>query len=171
MLSSFVSLIAFHPFVRCLNTYIRSMSEDLPSISMQDFNRVKSIFKQNADVVCKINAVFNFLLSDVLLIVVISILKDIFQLFMLVASLDSFAISFEKGARHPDPEMIATASKWMAIDAFVVIAKCTLIGLTARKIKATNREIKRILTHLHDLASQYIEKPSEIYQSVNGLPI
>lgn len=150
-----------------LNRYVHSLSKDISSVSLVDLQRVKDVFKKNADLVCAVNGMFNLLLSDILIIVLINVLKDIFQVFMLLASLDSFSISLQKGSRQIDAELLSTATKWILIDLVVLLCKCMLIGLAVSKVKKTNGEIRQILSHLHDLASNYVEKPSEIYQSVS----
>ncbi|KAJ6220030.1 hypothetical protein RDWZM_005842 [Blomia tropicalis] len=169
MLISFACLLILtgvHRRIHVLNAYIRSMSDDISSLNLLDFQRLKDMFKQNADVICRVNYAFNLLVSDILIIVLINVFKDLFQLFMLGASIDSLSISFtEPGPRRPDPEMLAKAAKWIAIDVIVVICKCMLIWLTVNKVRHANRDIKRISSHLHELASHYIEKPSVIYQS------
>lgn len=149
-----------------LNNYIRELGDDISTITTLEFQKIKNIFKLNADLVCRVNQVFNVLISDVLVILFISILKDLFHVFLQVTVLDTLKISAKNGSRPVNDELISKTSKWILLDTVSMLGKVLLILFSIRKVRQVNKQIRLILLNLHYLASEYVEKPTQIYQSV-----
>ena len=149
-----------------MNNYIRELGDDISTITTLEFQKIKNIFKLNADLVCRVNQVFNVLISDVLVILFISILKDLFHVFLQVTVLDTLKISAKNGSRPVNDELISKTSKWILLDTVSMLGKVLLILFSIRKVRQVNKQIRLILLNLHYLASEYVEKPTQIYQSV-----
>lgn len=156
-----------HFRVVSLNNYIQTLAEQSTTIgiNMLDFQKIKNLYKQNADLICKVNRVFNLMVSDIIIVILISILKDLLQVVLLFTAIDSYSNLTVAGV-EANREFIVRATKWLVLDGLTIAARLVLIGLNFKKVIEINRDIKLINVFLHDLAAWYIEKPSDIYQSV-----
>lgn len=134
-----------------------------------DFHKIKNIFKQNADLICNVNVIFDVIVSDIILILLFSCVKDFLQMLFFFTSVGSLS---KQTVLTPDQQYLLMANKiWIFLDFCVILSKLVAIVITIKLVAKINKQIKLILINLQDLASEYIQKPSDIFQSASCLLI
>ena len=145
------------------------MADGIIPVDSEAFRRIKVIFKQNSDIIVTTNRTCNYVVSDILIVLIFNICKDIFAFGMSLTVLDThLQISTpelnDDGNEHTNPVTFMIISAFF--DALTIGAKSFVLVTTFGRVTATNRQMFATQNNLHELASLYIDRPTEIYQSV-----
>lgn len=150
-----------------MNEYIKHLIETTEKPELKHLREIKDSFRQNSDLISRINSSFNLVMSAFFAVILIIIIRDSVYTFYSIMAYMSFMKALNNDSDINQLEMLRDMVRCVSADVVVLGMKFALIGMTVWHMIAVNHESRLTPIYLNDWFTQYNHPiDDDLYHSV-----
>ncbi len=155
-----------------MNDYIDQLIESSETPQISHLRKIKSFYKRNADLICRINATFSLIMSTFFVVLFVSIVRDCIYSFTMILSYKAFYDAMTNDLNTVEFKLLKDMVRCVSADILIIIFKVTIIGFTFMQMVAVNDESRAIPVKFNDLMTQFNHEIStSLYHSVSYIQL